>query len=29
MLDGKALIRQTFEDRSGEARVVLDEQDSL
>ena len=27
--DGEALVRQTVDDRSGEARVVLDEQDPL
>ena len=29
MRDGEALVRQSVDDRSGEARVVLDEQDPL
>jgi hypothetical protein len=27
--NGEAFVRQTVDDRSGEARVVLDEQDSM
>jgi hypothetical protein len=29
MLDGEALLRQTFDDRSGETRIDLDEQGTL